>query len=130
MKKTIILSLIAASLFAEVPLTLNGKIVMEKHPLPITSLSVESGGSLSAIDAYSDGVGVLLGESPSSVVQVDNSALNTLVHKYGQAAKAVDAPLKSYILTNVIDTEDLRKAELLGTGEVVPDLSGELVEYN
>jgi hypothetical protein len=136
MKKIIVLSLIVSGLLASSiinerpPLIINKQTVMVQHPLPVTSLSVESGGTLSAIDAYSDGVGVLLGESPTALNQVDNSALNTLVHKYGQAAKAVDAPLKSYILTNVTDTEDLRKAELLGTGEVVPDLSGELVEYN
>ena len=114
MKKIIVLSLIVSGLLAvDFPLKMNGKIVMDKHPLPITSLSQESGGSLSAIDAYQDGIGVLLGSAPSSVIQLDNSALNILVHKYGEAAKAVDAPLKSYVLTTVSDTEDIRLANLL-----------------
>lgn len=129
MKKLLTLSLMAISLIANeyVPLKLKGEVVMEKHPLPVTSLSHESGGSLPAIDAYSDGVGVLLIDGLTGGVQTDNSGLNTLVYKYGEIAKEYGkndenrpGTLKDYVLTNVSDPVDIAIAEKLND---VPEAS-------
>lgn len=67
-------------------------------PLPTNSLSTENGGTLSAIDAYSDGIGITV--STNKGTQLNNSPLNTLVYKYGTAAKTNNTDLKSYVLTN------------------------------
>ena len=39
---------------------IGGKEIMEEHPLQADKRSVENGGTISAIDAYQDGVGVKL----------------------------------------------------------------------
>jgi hypothetical protein len=46
------------------------------NPLPISNKAQENGGTLPAIDAYSDGVGAPIIDIISPV---DNSAMNTLV---------------------------------------------------
>lgn len=66
MKKLIIIGLISINLFANTPLEINGEILISKHPLEEKYIAYESGGTLDAIDSYSDGIGVLLVESPFS----------------------------------------------------------------
>jgi hypothetical protein len=76
MKKIFILSVIASGLIADT----------FTNPLPLSFRAVDNGGTLQAIDAYKDGVGAELIDKPG--VATDNSAMNTLVLKYGEAAKA------------------------------------------
>jgi hypothetical protein len=56
------------------------------NPLPNSVKSIDNGGVKSAIDAYQDGIGAELIDKPG--VATDNSAMNTLVLKYGEAAKS------------------------------------------
>lgn len=84
MKKSVLLSLVCCSFVF-------GFI----NPLPITSKSVENGGSLSAIDAYQDGVGAMIIEKGRGV---DNSAMNTLVFKYGATAKSNTLSLPDQVI--------------------------------
>jgi hypothetical protein len=55
------------------------------NPLPASVKATDNGGVKSAIDAYKDGIGAELVEKPG--VAVDNSAMNILTIKYGEAAK-------------------------------------------
>lgn len=73
MKKSVLLSLVLSSL-------MYGFV----NPLPNSSKSIENGGTLSAIDAYQDGVGAMVVKSGRGI---DNSVMNALVFKYGSEAK-------------------------------------------
>ena len=76
MKNLFILSLITTGLLAD----------SFTNPLPNSVRAIDNGGSLQAIDAYKDGIGAELIDKPG--VATDNSAMNTLVLKYGEDAKA------------------------------------------
>lgn len=84
MKKSLILSLVLSSL-----------IYGYVNPLPISSKAIENGGTLSAIDAYQDGVGVMIVQKGRGV---DNSAMNALVFKYGTTAKDNSLPIGEQVL--------------------------------
>jgi hypothetical protein len=55
------------------------------NPLPNSVKSIDNGGIKHAIDAYKDGIGAELVNIPGT--EIDNSAMNTLALKYGEAAK-------------------------------------------
>ena len=75
-KKLILLSLISSSI-----LSADAFI----NPLPNSVKSIDNGGTKSAIDAYKDGIGAELIDKPG--IATDNSAMNVLTIKYGEAAK-------------------------------------------
>ena len=67
---------------------INGKKVMNEYPLQKGIRSIEHGGTLSAIEAYSDGIGVIVeGNNLNEDNKIDNSAFNNTVFKYGTEAK-------------------------------------------
>jgi hypothetical protein len=75
MKKLLMISVIASGLLADSFI----------NPLPNAVKAIDNGGTLSAIDAYKDGIGAELMDKPG--ISTDNSAMNTLVYKYGETAK-------------------------------------------
>lgn len=75
MKKIIILSITASILLASEAFL---------NPLPKNVKSADNGGILNAIDAYQDGIGVVITDTKNTI---NNSAMNTLVFKYGEEAK-------------------------------------------
>ena len=66
------------------------------NPLPNSVKATDNGGVLQAIDAYKDGIGAELMDKPG--VATDNSAFNTLVFKYGEAAKANNVTLVDQVV--------------------------------
>jgi surface protein len=107
MKKYIYLSLatiLSLNLFA------NNGLSLKKIPLDNKFLSTENGGEKSAIDAYSDGVGIYT----IGLADKKFSAMNELVFKYGEEAKQNEEPLKSFVLDNGSDSEK-QLASLLGS---------------
>ena len=55
---------------------INGKIISNEHPLQESIRSIENGGSLYAIDAYQDGLGVFIdGSGTSNKNQVDKNKI-------------------------------------------------------
>ncbi len=72
-----IITLITSTLSAS--WIIGGKSIMIEHPMNPSVRSIENGGTLSAIDAYQDGVGVLLDTGlETSNSKVDNSAFNDI----------------------------------------------------
>lgn len=61
------------------------------NPLSPSFKALDNGGSLDAIDAYQDGVGVVI--TGDNTIVINNSPMNTLVFKYGEAAKENGVPL-------------------------------------
>lgn len=79
-KLIIILLLFSISVFAIENNYFSNKV--KTIPLTLNFLSSENGGELTAIDAYSDGVGLfILGEDKRFL------SMNELVFKYGEKAK-------------------------------------------
>lgn len=80
MRKLVFLSLVTA-------VALSAKVI-PSNVLEASSLSVENGGTKTAIDAYSDGGGsIVIGDSATASKPIDNSPMNELVFKYGENAK-------------------------------------------
>jgi hypothetical protein len=75
-KQLILLSFVSSILLADTFI----------NPLPASFRSIDNGGTKQAIDAYKDGIGAELIDKQG--IATDNSAMNTLVLKYGEAAKA------------------------------------------
>ena len=111
MKKITSLSLIgilfSVNLFANEGLSL-GKL--KKIPLNLDFLSTENGGNKTAIDAYSDGVGIYT----VGLEDKKFSAMNELVFKHGEEAKKAGETLKDYVISNGNNKEQ-ELAALLGT---------------
>lgn len=84
MKKSVLLSLVLSSF-----------IYGYVNPLSIANKATENGGTLSAIDAYQDGVGAMVVENGRGI---DNSAMNNLVFKYGTTAKSNTLSLPDQVL--------------------------------
>lgn len=104
MKKIIIsgmLSLIvAASLGANSNIERNK---LSKSPIGANFLSVENGGTKSAIDAYSDGVGLFISGADNS--KIDNSAMNKAVFSHGEEAKNEGKSLKEVLEDKGLNTD-------------------------
>lgn len=98
MKKSLILSMVLSSL-------MYGFV----NPLPVSSKAIENGGTLSAIDAYQDGVGAMLIQDGRGV---DNSAMNTLVFKYGSEAKENNLWIGEQVLLTGTDEEKILEKKL------------------
>jgi hypothetical protein len=75
MKKIIFLSIVVSGLLAD----------SFTNPLPASVKATDNGGVKSAIDAYKDGIGAEIMDRPGTAT--DNSAMNILALKYGEAAK-------------------------------------------
>lgn len=69
------------------------------NPLGSNFKSTDNGGTLPAIDAYKDGVGVIVLDNLGTGTQVDNSAMNTLVYKYGEEAKIEGVSVVNKVLS-------------------------------
>lgn len=78
------------------------KFKLPKNPIDKSFLSIENGGNKSAIDAYSDGIGL----SVVGIESLDNSAMNELVFVHGEKAKANEVNLKDY-LENLGTSKDI-----------------------
>jgi hypothetical protein len=94
MKKIITLSLMSSILLADT----------FTNPLSNSVKSIDNGGVKSAIDAYKDGIGAELVERPG--VAVDNSAMNTLALKYGEAAKINNTTIVDQVMNGNGTAED------------------------
>jgi surface protein len=110
MKKLLSLSLIG--IFFSINLSANeglslGKL--KKIPLNLDFLSTENGGNKSAIDAYSDGIGIYT----VGLEDKKFSAMNELVFKYGEEAKKNGETLKEHVLDKGNNKEQ-EIASLLG----------------
>lgn len=106
--KIITLSFLSISLLtaSTLPLYTDGKKVMEVNPLDHSVRSVETGGSLTANQAYSDGIGMFISGGLSQIDDIDNSAMNNLVKKYGIVADAAGSNLAIYVKNNPDSTID------------------------
>lgn len=94
MKKILITSLLCGMFLTSLSAAEGGKVKLTKSPIDTDFLSVENGGSLSAIDAYSDGVGMsVVGNS----ITVDNSKMNNSVFTDGLLAKYEVVSLKQFL---------------------------------
>jgi len=98
----------------------NGNLLSKKIPLDNKFLSNENGGTLSAIDAYSDGIGIY-------TVGLENkkfSAMNELVFIHGEEAKKSGETLKEFVLENG-SIKEKELASLLGNNELTVYTVGE-----
>jgi hypothetical protein len=78
-------------------------------PLNKSNLSNENGGEKTAIEAYSDGIGIYT----AGKFEIDNKAMNELVFSHGETAKKEGKTLKEYVLENGSNKEK-ELAEKLG----------------
>jgi hypothetical protein len=83
------------------------------NPLPNSVKSIDNGGTKSAIDAYKDGIGAELIDKPG--VATDNSAMNTLVLKYGEAAKANNVTIVDQVVYGTSPEATQAEKSLAGT---------------
>lgn len=110
---------------AIIVLGLSSLMFADKVSLPIspTFLSLDNGGTLSASDSYRDGIGIYF-VSPA----LDNKEMNSLVYKYGPAAKENNSTLKNYILNAGDNQEDRNLALNLGKFKPAFELDGSLCD--
>jgi len=106
---TIAIAMLSSSVFAE-----NGKI-FKINPLSSAFKAKDNGGNLDAIDAYQDGVGVLVIGDNTTVI--NNGAMNTLVFKYGEAAKKTGVNLADQVLFLSDSDKDKMLAELIKSNQ-------------
>ncbi|MDK2063322.1 BspA family leucine-rich repeat surface protein [Aliarcobacter butzleri] len=93
MKKIIISCMLSLSLISGLSANSNfERTKLVKSPIDKNFLSVENGGTKSAIDAYSDGVGLFISGTDNS--KIDNSAMNQAVFVLGEEAKKEGISLK------------------------------------
>jgi hypothetical protein len=109
--------------------TTDSRLVLQKHPLPASVRSTDFGGTKQAIDAYEDGVGVVL-STVNPDLNVDNSPTNELVYKYGAKVKELneggaDTALQDYVLIASNTTEkEIIYAETLNTQTTIIEAEG------
>ncbi len=127
-KRNIMLSIATISLITSTlsaSWIINGKAIMNEHPLQSSIRSIENGGTLSAIDAYQDGVGVFIdGSGVTNSDQIDNSAFNKLVFKAGPLAKINETTISEQILFGVDNdfiptADDIINANVINNSEVI-----------
>ena len=95
-KSLICLSLLMSSGYA---VETSGKVKLAKSPIDPSFLSVENGGSKTAIDAYSDGIGMSVVGVDNT--KIDNSKMNNNVFEFGDQAKLSDKSLKTFLSDTV-----------------------------
>jgi surface protein len=109
MKKIIYIYLIGILFSINLLANQNLSSKLNKIPLSFNFLSFENGGNKTAIDAYSDGIGLYVtGEDKSY------KAMNELVFKYGEEAKKAGETLKDFVISNG-NNQEQELANLLGT---------------
>jgi surface protein len=124
MKKILVSSLLCIGLISSLSaVETAGKVKLSKSPIDLNFLSVENGGSLSAIDSYSDGIGMKIIGVPEGKV-IDNSIMNSAVFTYGIQAKTAESPLKSY-LNDVVGSGSGENIEIIGGAVVGGSVIGE-----
>lgn len=84
-----------------------GSLSADSHPLPNAFKAIDNGGVKHAIDAYSDGVGAVV---VNNLMTVDNSAMNTLVYKYGSTAKSTNTKIMDEVIYGSGSTNPKDKA--------------------
>lgn len=108
---TIAMAMLSGSVFAD-----SGKI-FRMNPLSSAFKAKDNGGTLDAIDAYQDGVGVVVIGDNTTVI--NNGAMNTLVFKYGEAAKKTGVLLTDQVLLSD-SAKDKMLAELIKLNQEAP----------
>lgn len=103
MKKIILLGVLTSSL-----LFANKLSVLPMNP---NELSVENGGTIPAIEAYTNGVEAIF--TSKVELGINNKPLNELVFKYGEESKLNNTNLKNYIINNINDEKDIELANQL-----------------
>ncbi len=105
MKKNLTISTVCAlalfsSAYGAEPVSVanNTYVEMASTLLLPADRSIDTGGNLSAIQAYSDGIGAVVTSDPSA--PVDNTAMNNLVFKFGEAAQANSITVAEQVLYN------------------------------
>lgn len=96
------------------------------NPLPIPFKSIDNGGSLHSIDAYKDGVGAIILDNLNAGIHIDNSAMNTLVYKYGERAKTNNVS----VLNEVIYGTTATAADKLIASGINPSINGTTCDDN
>lgn len=95
MKKVMIFGvlslMLSSSLYAD-----NNFIKLTIKPIADKFLSVENGGATNSIDAYSDGIGMIV-SSADDKIKIDNSLMNSSVFLKGQKAKNQEMSLSDYL---------------------------------
>ena len=132
MKKKILL-LLAIVTIASADIQI-GQMKIKNPVLSLQYLSVEHGGTKAMIDAYSDGIGVVVVGNPG--IKADNEAVNKLVFKYGEKAKEASTSLPDYVLANGTPEDkilaqkikdDLAASQYLQEGELCPGTTDEII---
>ena len=95
MKKIIGASLVCLSLITSLSADVT-KYKLAKSPLDLNNMSHENGGYQFAIDAYTDGVGMMMVGVPEGP-QIDNSKMNKFVFEEGTQAKENWNTLRDFI---------------------------------
>jgi hypothetical protein len=96
MKKIIGISLITATILSAGSVFIN--------PLSVHDRAIDNGGAtMSALQSYQDGVGAALVDPISGVLPTDNTAMNTLVFTYGNAAELSNSSIASQVLNNTVN---------------------------
>lgn len=108
MKLLIIPMLLCSILFAN-PLIISGVEVLPSNPLQNKFLSIDNGGSMYELDAYSDGIGVKIVGNEEN--KINNSIFNDFVLKYGKEAKYNNKSLSSYMSGISLDYTESKSLE-------------------
>ena len=126
MNKLLGISLITSQLLYAGGFSLHGINVMDRNPLNTSYQAKSNGGTKDDIDAYQDGVGVYIVQSfekDSNSSSVDNSALNTLVYKFGDAAKSNGVSLKDQVMNDPSSTASDKALAAYLNGATTPPVS-------
>jgi hypothetical protein len=87
-------------------------------PLNKSNLSNENGGEKTAIEAYSDGIGIYT----VGKFQIDNSPMNELVFIHGEEARKAGETLKEFVIETGNNKEKLLAEKLGNLAEnIIPD---------
>jgi hypothetical protein len=117
MKRGIVLISITASVLLAGPVFNSAGVeVLKEHPLSVNSRGADSGNNAAAtIDKYKDGVGVIV-TTVDPDREINYAPLNSLVYKYGKAAKESSNSIKDFVTLsgNVSNQEDIETASKIG----------------
>jgi surface protein len=74
---------------------IQNRVLLKKSPIDTNFLSTENGGTKTAIDSYSDGIGIIV--VSRSLINFNNSVMNSEVLENGEKAKSEGVSLKTYL---------------------------------
>lgn len=75
---------------------IQNRVLLKKIPINNDLLSVENGGIREAVDSYSDGIGMIV--VSRSMIQINNSSMNSNVFEVGERAKKEGLTLKEMLV--------------------------------